>query len=96
MLRGLFRAGRAERARDHEAAERIKAIAREALGTSEAELTVSEIECLDPVCPGLETVLLLMRPGARTRAVKIARAMSEITAADVLAALAEPTQRDPG
>src|SRR3954466_8330656 len=29
-------------------------------------LTVNEIACLDPACPGVETVILVMEPGRKT------------------------------
>lgn len=91
MLRGLFGPRHRERGvAEREAAERIKAAARAVLGMG-VEVTVSEIECLDPACPGVETVLLVMRPGERTRAVKIARAMTAVSLDEVRAALAEPT-----
>lgn len=51
------------------------------------ELTVSEIECLDPSCPGTETVILVMAPGLRTRAAKIAGPIPEVTEQDVRSAL---------
>jgi hypothetical protein len=35
-----------------------------------AIVTVSEIACTDPACPGLETVMLVMRPGEKTTAYK--------------------------
>ncbi len=54
-------------------------------------LTVSEIACPDPSCPGDETVILVMAPGARTRAVKILRALAEVTEDEVRAALAAGT-----
>lgn len=34
----------------------------------EGGLGVNEIACVDPGCPGVETVVLVMRPGERTRA----------------------------
>ena len=48
---------------------------------------VSEIVCADLACPGMETVILIMVPGHPTRAVKLARAMAEVTDADLAAAL---------
>ncbi len=46
-------------------------------------LTISEIDCGDPACPGLETIILVMREGEATQAVKIRRPMDEITVTDV-------------
>ena len=55
--------------------------------SGEIELTVSEIECLDPACPGIETVILVMEPGRSTRAAKIGTPISEATEQDVQSAL---------
>ena len=46
-------------------------------------LTISEIDCADPTCPGLETILLVMREGEATQAVKIRKGMEDINEADV-------------
>ncbi|ACA15415.1 conserved hypothetical protein [Methylobacterium sp. 4-46] len=53
----------------------------------EVALTVSEIVCPDPACPGTETVILIMAPGARARAVTCAKPVEAVTEADVAAAL---------
>ncbi|HMO29001.1 hypothetical protein [Enterovirga sp.] len=50
---------------------------------------MSEIVCLDPACPGTETVMLVMAPGLKTRAAKLAKAAAEVTEPEVRAALAE-------
>jgi hypothetical protein len=56
---------------DPDASERIKRWARQALALGDdAAITVSEISCDDPACPGLETVILVMSEGAKTRAFK--------------------------
>ena len=71
-----------------EAVARVKAWALDALtppaGTT---LAVNEIACLDPACPGLETVILVMEPGRKTRACKIAKALDAVTEQDVRDAL---------
>jgi hypothetical protein len=54
-------------------------------GTSVA---VNEIVCRDPGCPGTETVILIMRAGARTVAAKIQKEAAEVSEDDVRAALA--------
>ena len=90
MLRGLFarRAGIAERDRD--ATGRVKALVTDLLASSVgAEVTVSEIVCLDPACPGTETVMLIMLPGEKTRAAKVAGAAADVTEPEVRAALLE-------
>ena len=86
-LRGTLRTlGR--RRPEPEAVARVKAWARAALGTGEeVALAVNEIACLDPGCPGLETVILVMSPGERTRAFKITKALDEVVEQDVRAAL---------
>lgn len=86
-LRGAFRLGRPRPER--ESVARVKGWARAALGADEeVALTVNEIACLDPGCPGLETVILVMRPNERTRAAKVPKPLDEVTEADVRAALA--------
>ncbi len=58
--------------------------------SDEATVAVNEIVCADPACPGLETVVLVMEPGRRTRALKIAKAAAEVTDEDLGAAAAAP------
>lgn len=61
-------------------AERLKTQVRELLGLPEtAAVAVNEIICADPACPGNETVILVMRPGEKTRAYKLQMAMAEVT-----------------
>ncbi|HEV2558099.1 MAG TPA: hypothetical protein VGU45_05685 [Microvirga sp.] len=48
---------------------------------------VNEIACNDPGCPGVETVILVMEPGRRTRACKVLKALDEVTEQDVREAL---------
>ncbi|AWN47976.1 hypothetical protein DK419_17945 [Methylobacterium terrae] len=67
---------------------RVAEIARRLGGFGpEVSLTVSEIVCADPACPGTETVILVMAPGARTRACKVGKALEAVTEEDVAAAL---------
>lgn len=90
MLRGLFakRAGLPDKDRAaRDATLRVKALVAGML--PDAEVTVSEIVCLDPACPGTETVMLVMAAGAKTQAAKVAKAAAEVTEEDVRAALAE-------
>ena len=56
---------------DPEDAARVKDWVRDelALGGDDT-VTVNQIACTDPACPGLETVILVMRPGEPTRAFK--------------------------
>ena len=64
---GPFRRDRA----DPEAVERIKRWVRTALGLGEADtVSVNEIDCADPACPGRETVILILREGSPARSCK--------------------------
>ena len=61
-------------------AERLKKQVRELLDLPEtAAIAVNEIICADPACPGSETVILVMKPGEKTRAYKLQMAMTEVT-----------------
>lgn len=90
MLRGLF-ARRAERPDPSRVeTERVKRIAAALLDLPPGSaLTASQINCPDPACPGDETILLILRPGEKTRAVKVAMATVDITEQDVRTALVE-------
>ena len=66
----------------------VEAWVREAAGLREADVVkVNEVLCPDPACPGFETVILLMRAGQRTRAVKVAKPLAEVSHADVAGAV---------
>ncbi|MHC2108302.1 hypothetical protein [Methylobacterium sp.] len=55
-----------------------------ALGMSEADaLAVNEIACADPGCPDMETIVLVMRAGAPTRALRIRRPMDAVDVQDI-------------
>jgi hypothetical protein len=63
---------------------RLRRWAEDVLGPEPpVSLTISEIDCGDPACPGIETIILVMREGEATQAVKIARPMTEATEADL-------------
>ena len=69
---------------DSEATARVKAWTRAALGASaDMALAVNEIACTDPACPGIETVILVMEPGRKTRALKIAKPLDAVAEEDV-------------
>lgn len=56
---------------DPETRERISRWVREALALLDADIVkVSEIDCNDPACGGVETVILVLRKGERTVAYK--------------------------
>jgi hypothetical protein len=93
-LRDWLRGGRAKPER--EAIARVKAWAIAILGGSaDTTVAVNEIVCLDPGCPGTETVILMMQPGRKTRAAKVGKPIDEVTEDDVAEALARdlPTPR---
>jgi hypothetical protein len=64
--------------------EELKGRMRAALGLGEDDgLSLSEIVCADPGCPGTETVVLVMRLGQATEALKIAKPLAEIGEVDI-------------
>ena len=78
--------------RDPVAAEAIKSWIRAHLkdgrtAPDDVAVTVSEIICNDPACPGAETVVLIMRPYHTTKALKFAKGMDEILEVDIVATL---------
>ena len=74
---GLFRRPREEERRQ---ADALKPLIRGILDLGEdVALSVSEIQCGDARCPGLETVILVMQPGERTAAYKVAAPLAEST-----------------
>lgn len=84
FLRGTFGLPKPDR----EAVERVKELARSVLQASpETAFAVNEIVCNDPSCPGLETVILVMEPGRKTRALKVQKSLDEITEQDIRTAL---------
>ncbi|WID94220.1 hypothetical protein QO058_15185 [Bosea vestrisii] len=79
MRFGLF--GRDKRdAAGADAAAQIKRQVRELLGLPDnAVIAINEILCADPACPGTETVILVMKPGEKTRAFKVQMGLAELT-----------------
>ena len=74
---------------DKQAVDRVKELARSALkGSPDTAFAVNEIACNDPGCPGIETVILVMEPGQKTRALKIPKVLDEVMEQDILKALA--------
>jgi hypothetical protein len=75
-------------AADRGETNRIKALALGLLppGTS---VSVNEIVCRDPGCPGTETVILIMRAGARTVAAKVQKEAHLVDENDIKAVLAQ-------
>lgn len=79
MRFGLFGKDKREGA-GADAAARVKQQVRELLCLPEnAVIAVNEILCADPACPGTETVILVMKPGEKTRAFKAQMGLAELT-----------------
>ncbi len=80
MRFGLFGKGGPDKSEAAAQANRVKALLREIADLPEAAaIAVNEILCADPACPGTETVILVMNPGEKTKAFKLAMAMAEVT-----------------
>ena len=95
MLKGLFAPRPTRPDPGREAAERLKTRIRHILGLSDDDaLTVSEIVCPDPACPGTETVFLIMRRGRKTEAIKIAKPVTEVVEQELRAALVQARFED--
>lgn len=58
------------------------------LGASDA-LAVNEVACADPGCPDMETIVLVMRAGEPTRALRIRQPMEGIGAEEIAALVEE-------
>jgi hypothetical protein len=70
------------------ASDQIKRWVRESLSLSEDDaVTVSEVNCREPACPGAETAILVMKVGAPTRMLRISKPLVEIRRGDFEAAL---------
>lgn len=79
----LFRRNPEDPARA-DASRRVGGLVREILGLGENDaVTVSEIACGDPACGGAETVVLVMRVGRKTEAVKLMMPMARVSEEDV-------------
>ncbi len=77
---------------DPDSIARVKGWVREALALpDDATVAVNEIACTDPACPGLETVILVMRPGAATVAFKARGSVVVQTRPVIEKALAAPS-----
>nr|NKQ99615.1 hypothetical protein [Escherichia coli] len=53
------------------------------------------IACADPGCPDMETIVLVMRAGASTRALRIRRTLEDVDADDIAALVAEDRDGSP-
>jgi len=76
-------------ATDRRAASRaLKQLAHELLALDDDDVVmVTELQCTEPGCPPIETVIAVLRVGAR-RQIKIHKPLVEVTEADVRAAIA--------
>jgi hypothetical protein len=84
FLRNAFGGSRT----DPEAVARIKGWVHGVLKAgSGTALAVNEIACTDPFCPGVETVVLIMEPGRKTRACKVQKPVDAVTEQDIREAL---------
>lgn len=80
-----LKAWRARSAEQARIAKRLKAECIVALGLGATDaVTVNEIACADPGCPDIETVVLVMRAGEPTRAVRIRAPMEAVGAPELL------------
>lgn len=52
-----------------------------------ADIRISQIECTDIHCPGLETIILIMSECIKTQALKIKKPLEEVTIDDINEAL---------
>lgn len=87
MRFGLFGKDKREAA-GADAAAQVKRQVRELLGLPEnAVIAVNEILCADPACPGTETVILVMKPGEKTRAFKVQMGLAELAPEALVQAL---------
>ncbi len=74
---------------DNPLKDALKARVREGLSLGEEDIVkVAEISCGVPDCPDVETVVLVLRKGRRTQALKIASPLVLVTESDIDEALA--------
>lgn len=91
MRFGLFARKDRRSPAERDAADRVRAIVVGRLGLPDGStVTVSEIDCADPACPGTETVILVCQPRGRTVAYKVGRPLCEVTEQDLHEALVGP------
>jgi hypothetical protein len=73
---------------DPEKIAEVKRWAADALDLPEAaSLMVAQLECAEPGCPEVETVVAAFEPGRAPRQWKILKPISEVTCDDVRAAI---------
>jgi hypothetical protein len=80
------KARREKTARSTELRAELKERARSIFGLGEDDaVSISEIACPDGCCVPIETIMLIMRRGEKTRAVKIGKPMVDLSDVDLLA-----------
>lgn len=85
-----LRAWRARSAEQAGHAKRLKVACAAALGLGPDDaLAVNEIACADPGCPDIETVVLVMRAGEPTRAIRLRTPMEAVGETELLHLAAE-------
>lgn len=85
-----LKAWRARSAAQAALSARLKTDLAAALGLGAADsLAVNEIACADPGCPDMETIVLVMRAGEPTRALRIPRPMEAVGIAQIAALVEE-------
>lgn len=71
-----------------DASRRLGLWTREILSLSEeATVSITEIACGEPGCGGVETMVLVMRPGERTAGCKVKMALALVSRDDLAKAL---------
>jgi hypothetical protein len=80
--------GRKDKKNDRDLQQQVKQHVFEALGRNpDIAVSVNEIICTDPGCPGQETIILVMAPLKKTAACKISKPLADINQDDVRDAL---------
>ena len=74
-----------------EKVRQIKAWVRELYGCdATVVVSITELACRDDGCPGIETVVGVMRPGDKIRTIRIHKPMADVERADLLRPLRLP------
>lgn len=90
----LFRRSNEDDVARADASRRVAALVRAALALGDDDhVTVSEIACGDPACGGAETVVLIMRAGKKTEAVKFFKPMATVSEDDVAGTFSDLSSR---
>ncbi len=88
MRLGLWKSGSVAPSADKAALARVKEMVRTLLALSDdVTVSVNEIVCADPACPGSETIILVMAPGQRTKAYKVQMQAADVTDEAIRSAL---------